>query len=300
MAAKPTPGELVRAILRGGGDEVAIIAPFIKVEALRSVLAAVPQSSRIRCVTRWLPRDIAAGVSDPEIINVLEERGDFSLSLVDVLHAKLYIGGDKCLVGSSNVTFSGLGEARERSNIEVLVTVSVDDPGVTEVLNEISRAERMATRDDASMARRLADSLSPLLGRSSDGAGAWFPRSRRPERAYEVYRNVPVGYLASAEKILLRDVAMANIQPGFNEHEFKTSMRSLLSRIPFSREILTQGEDVTLTRADAQSYLEVVSAGEFSVDDLWRSFVSWMSYFYSDQVMKQEIADIGLRRAQTL
>jgi hypothetical protein len=300
MAGKHTPGELVRAIFRGGGDEVTIIAPFIKVEALRSILAAVPQSSRIRCVTRWLPRDIAAGVSDPEIINVLEERGNFSLSLVDVLHAKLYIGGNQCLVGSSNVTFPGLGEAREKSNIEILVVVSVDDPGVTDVLNEISRTERMATRDDASMARRMADSLSPLLATSSDGTGTWFPRSRRPQRAFEFYKNVPVGYLASAEKVLLGDVAMANIQPGFDEDEFRASIRFLLSRIPFSRAILTEGEDVTLTRADAQSYLEVMSAGEFSVDDLWRSFVSWMSHFYSDQVMKQEISDIGLRRAQTL
>ncbi len=300
MTSKHTPGELVRTAFEGGGAEVIIIAPFIKVEALRSILAAIPKSSRVRCVTRWLPRDIAAGVSDPEIIDVLLERGNFSLSLVDILHAKLYIAGDKCLVGSSNVTFPGLGEAGEKSNIEVLVAVSVNDPNVTEVLNEISQAERMATRDDASMARRLADSISPLLVTSSDGGGVWFPRSRRPERAYDFYRNVPVGYLASAERILLGDVAMANIQPGHNEDEFKASIRTLLSRIPFVRTILTEGEDVTLTRADAQSYLAAVSAGEFSADDLWRSFVSWMSYFYSDQVMKQEIADIGLRRAQTL
>ena len=299
MSPRPTPGELVRTAFQGESDEVTIVAPFIKVEALRSLLAVVPESSRVRCVTRWLPRDIAAGVSDPEIIDVLEERGNFSIFLVDALHAKLYLAGKKCLVGSSNVTMPGLGAAG-KNNIEVLVTVSSDDPAVAQVLDEISLVERPATRDDAYMARRLADSLSPLLTTSSDGKGVWFPRSRRPERAYEFYKHAPRGYLGSAEKILLGDIARANIQPGYDENTFRTLIRSLLGEIPFGREILTENEDVTLTRADAQAYLDSVAAGDFSVDDLWYSFVSWMSYFYSDQVMKQEIAEIALRRAQVL
>ena len=99
---------------------------------------------------------------------------------------------------------------------------------------------------------------------------------------------------------MLADIARANIQPGYDKKAFRMAIRSLLSQIPFGREILTENEDATLTRADAQAYLESVAAGDFSVDDLWSSFVSWMSYFYSDQVMKQEIAEIALRRAQIL
>ena len=86
--------------------------------------------------------EVAAGVSDPEILDVLEEHGDFDLSLVDRLHAKLYIAGDRCLVGSANTTLAGLGEAGDGGNIEALVETTIDDPGIAATLDEIARAER--------------------------------------------------------------------------------------------------------------------------------------------------------------
>ena len=57
---------------------------------------------------------------------------------------------------------------------------------------------------------------------------------------------------------------------------------------------------VTLTRADAHSHLELLAAGDFSTNDLWLAFVNWMAYFFPDEVMKQQIAEVALRRAQLL
>ena len=37
-----------------------------------------------------------------------------------------------------------------------------------------------------------------------------------------------------------------------------------------------------------------------STNDLWLAFVNWMAYFFPDQVMKQQIAEVALRRAQLL
>lgn len=298
--APSTQGELIRGFLKDADEQVVIVAPFIKVAALRSILSSIPLGISVRCVTRWLPRDIAAGASDPEIIYVLEERGNFHLSLVDSLHAKLYVSGRACLVGSANVTLAALGEAEEGNNIEVLATVSIEDPGVAKLLNEISRMERPATRDDADVARRLANSLSPLLTSTSEGTAVWFPRSRRPEQAYDFYTNPPQGYLATAERILLGDVASANIQPGSDRDGFRSAVRRRLARIPLCDSLLTQDEDSMLTHADAQSYLQSIAGGEFSINDLWNSFISWMSYFYSDKVIRQEIAEVALRRAQGL
>ena len=84
----PTQGTLIRGLFRDTEGDVAIIAPFIKVGALSSLLEVIPPTVNVRCVTRWLPREVSAGVSDPEIIGVLEQRGNFTLSLVDNLHAK--------------------------------------------------------------------------------------------------------------------------------------------------------------------------------------------------------------------
>ena len=55
-----------------------------------------------------------------------------------------------------------------------------------------------------------------------------------------------------------------------------------------------------LTRADANSWLEAIAGDDFSPSDLWTAFVNWMAYFFPDRVMKQEIAEIALRRARLL
>ena len=295
-----TQGSRIRGLLAGAVGVVSVIAPFIKVDALRSLLDVIPENVRVRCVTRWLPREVAAGVSDPEILDVLEERGNFDLSLVDRLHAKLYISGDKCLVGSSNVTFAGMGEGGDDSNIEVLVETAVDDPSIGATLREISQAERPATRSMARAARRLADSLPAEKKTPVDDDAHWFPGSRRPEFAFHFYSQPPSGYVGTADRLLLADLARSNVQPGLGEDEFRSTIRSLLSAIPIAGVILKSKQDRTFTRADAQSYLEGIAGDRFSATDLWNAFVNWMAYFFPDLVMKQEISEIALRRAQIM
>ena len=229
---------------------------------------------------------------------MLEKRGNFNLSLVGRLHAKLYISGNRCLVGSSNVTFAGMGEGREDSNIEILVETVVDDPSVVATLREISQAERPATRSIALAARRLADSLPAGTKAAVEADAPWFPGSRRPEYAFHFYSRPPTGYVGTADGLLLADLARSNVQPGLSEDEFSSTIRSLLSAIPIADVILRSREDWTFTRADAQSYLESIVGGQFSVNDLWNAFVNWMAHFFPDLLMKQEISEIGLRRAQ--
>ena len=297
-AVGQTEGDRIRALFHGAQGEVAIIAPFIKVGALISLLEVVPPDTHIRCVTRWLPREVAAGVSDPEVLDVLEERGRFTLTLVDSLHAKLYIAGDDCLAGSSNVTLPGLGETSD-GNIEVLVATTIQDPGVASTLGDIAEAERPATRALAEATRRLADSLAQAAV-EPDSEKPWFPHSRRPEHAFRLYARPPTGYLVEADRILLSDVAGSNVPLGLEEQRFRTEIRALLATIPLAEALLDATEDVTLTRADAHSHLEPLATGDFSTNDLWLAFVNWMAYFFPDQVMKQEIAEVALRRAQLL
>ena len=299
-AKSDTQGGRIRALFENAAHGVAIIAPFIKVDALRSLLDVIPSDVHLRCVTRWLPREVAAGVSDPEILDTLDERGNFSLSLVDRLHAKLYIAGDRCLAGSANVTLTGLGEGGDYNNIEVLVETTIADSAIAATLEAISQAERPATRTMAQAARRLADSLSTSMTSAADLEELWFPSSRQPEYAYRFYTHPPSRYVGATDRILLADLARLNLQPGLNEDDFRTAIRSLLAAIPIAGTLLDATEDMILTRTNAHSYLKTIAGDKFSTNDLWLAFVNWMAYFYSDQVMKQEIAEIALRRAQLL
>ena len=300
MIAGDTQGARIRALFEYADDDVAVIAPFIKVDALRSLLEVIPEALHLRCVSRWLPREIAAGVSDPEVLELLEERGNFSLSLVDRLHAKLYIAGDRCLVGSANVTVAGLGEGGARSNIEVLVEATIDDPEIAAVLGEIAQAERTATISMARMARLLADSLANSTTLADALDVRWFPRGRRPEQAYRFYVDPPKGFVGVADSVLIADLAGSNLPPGLDEHKFRDSIRSLLAAIPPAKTLLETSEDTMLTRADVTSWLETITGDEFSTSDLWIAFVNWMAYFFPDRVMKQEVAEIALRRARVL
>ena len=299
-AAGRTWGDRIRALFENDTAGVAVIAPFIKVDALRSLLAVIPSGTHLRCVTRWLPREVAAGVSDPEILDTLEERGHFTLSLVDRLHAKLYIAGGRCLAGSSNVTLAGLGDAGGPANIEVLVETTVDDPGIAATLEQVSREERRATRAMARAARGLADSLSTSKDSAADLEAPWFPSSRRPELAYRFYLQPPSGYATTADRILLVDLARSDLPPGLAADDFRATIRSLLAALPIAGTLLDAAEDTTLTRADAHPCLETVAGDEFTANDLWLAFVNWMAYFFPDRVMKQEIAEIALRRARRL
>ena len=292
-------GGRIRALFEGAVKGAIVIAPFIKVDALRSLLDVIPSDLHFRCVTRWLPREVAAGVSDPEVLDILEDRGNFSLSLVDRLHAKLYIAGDRCLAGSANVTLAGLGEGDDR-NIEVLVETTIADPGIAATLEEISLSERPATKIMAEAARRLADSLPTSTTSAVDLQAHWFPRSRRSEQAYRFYTESPSGYTGAADRTLLADLASSNLQPGLKQNEFRVAIRSLLAAIPIAGGLLEATDDTTLTRTDAHSFLETIAGDEFSTNDLWLAFVNWMAFFFSDQVITQEIAEIALRRAQSL
>ena len=293
-----TQGEQIRSLFDIPCREVKIIAPFIKTAAFKSLLSVIPIETKVICITRWRTREIAAGVSDIEIIRILQKRGNFELHLVDNLHAKLYIAGERCLVGSSNVTLAGLGESSD-PNIEILVETKANDPNVALVLNEINSTKIAATEEMAFAILQIANSLNIENFPQVDNF-IWVPHSRRPELSYKLYVNPPTKNIIQADKVLLSDLAMANLPPNLTESEFKLYFRGLLENFPLANEVLNYSNDTIVTFGESHTYFEEFSDNNFSSHDLWLAFVSWMAYFFSDDVMEHHIIEIALRRAQLL
>lgn len=293
-------GDRIRKLFAAASREVVIVAPFMKVDALRSLLDVISRDVFVRCVTRWIPREIAAGVSDLEVLDMLEERGNCRLSLVDTLHAKIYIGDDDCLAGSSNVTHSGLGEGDTGGNIEVLVETVICNPGVKDTLDQIARSERRATRAMAESTRRLANSLNVLKTNTLGQNYVWFPCSRRPEAAFQFYQEPPIEHIGAADRYTVIDVANLELQVGLDRIRFNEGVRALLSAIPIAEDILVSSTDIMVRLSDVHAYIEALPETEFSVMDRWNAFVEWMVYFFPEEVMKQEITEIGLRRAKRI
>ena len=289
-------GHRIRELFSTAKESVSIIAPFIKIGALCSLTEVVDPDIHLQCVTRWLPEEVAAGVTDPTIIYELQKRGKYSLTIVDSLHAKMYIADDRCLTGSVNTTNKGFGDA-DNSNIEILVESSVDDPDIKKTLLDIAQAERVATIEMAEKIMVLATSLPQ---RDINVDEFWFPRSNKPDDAFKFYSNMPEEYISEADRLLLLDLEGTKIPPGLSEPEFRFEICSLLSEIPLVDALLDVTNDITLTRTDAYPQLKVLENEEFSVNDLWKSLVKWTVYFFPDKVMSQEIAEVALRRARLI
>ena len=295
-----TAGQRIRALFQNAGNAT-IVAPFIKVDALRSLLQAVPDHIPMTCVTRWLPREVAQGVSDPEALEVLSDRTNATLFLVDRLHAKLYIADNRCLVGSANVTFAGFGENARSGNIEALVETTADNPDIADTLANIHHEAILATQAMADAVRRLADSLCPSdMPSDLSTEPTWFPVSRHPENAYQMYVSPPTGYLRTTDRRLLADIAKSNVRPGLSEALFRETIRRQLNAMPMSRPVLDASRDSLFTRQDADKFIESITTEDWSATDIWIAFVRWMAYFFSDKVASQEVSEIALRRAQVV
>ena len=100
------PGELLVEAARGA-HEVVLIAPYMKERTLRSLIEHFDRDAALTCVTRWLPGDIDAGVSDIAVQAIRAEPW-WAFRLHASLHAKYYRFDDEVFVGSVNVTASGV------------------------------------------------------------------------------------------------------------------------------------------------------------------------------------------------
>lgn len=293
-----TQGEQIRSLFDIPCREVKIIAPFIKTAAFESLLSVIPIETKVICITRWRTREIAAGVSDVEVFDILLERGNSELFLLHNLHAKLYVADERCLVGSSNVTLAGLGESSD-ANIEILVETEVNDPNVALVLNEVDSNKIAATEEMTFAILKIANSLNIENFPQVDNF-IWVPHSRRPELSYKLYVNPPTENVIQADRVLLNDLAVANLPPNLIESEFKLYFQGLLGNFPLAAEVLNYSNDTVVTFGNSHTYFEKFSDDDFSSHDLWLAFVSWMAYFFPNEVIEHHITEIALRRGRLL
>ncbi|MFI8879509.1 phospholipase D family protein [Streptomyces sp. NPDC055243] len=233
------PGRIwkqIEELMEGAHGRVTLVAPFIKREVLTATLSALPNTvEEIECITRWIPEEVAAGVSDPEIIELIDEDRRLRIALCPSLHAKLYLTGERCLIGSANMTGKATGRA-PNANIEILVEAPADHPEVVRVLAEITARTVEATPHMAELVRRQADLLKEHRPTASDQSReeapqGWYPVTRRPEALYPYYcGSAQLG--RSVEAAILRDLALLGMPAGLSETEFSDVIESRLREIP--------------------------------------------------------------------
>ncbi len=183
-------------------QEILLVAPFIKASVLERLLNQTSADVSLKCITRWFPEEIVAGVSDLEVWNLIENHPNSSLWLRPDLHAKYYRIDNRCLVGSANLTNKALGWSN-CPNLELLVTLSADEPTVKTFETELLKACIPVTEDlfeQMSLTVQLLTEQTPsaiainslsveipednITIKDSVNEDAWLPTLRNPEDLY--------------------------------------------------------------------------------------------------------------------
>ena len=281
------PGDALLDIVRSAKDALVIVAPYIKVATLQKIVdKTLNDCTSLTCLTRWRPEDIATGVCDLEILDVIEKFSGGKLLIHPNLHAKYYRGDGRCLVGSANLTHRGLGWAAP-ANIELLIKPPYNFDGL-KWEERLLEAAIPATQQLKEAIKREAERLlasgtlsrPPEVDQSTD-AVQWVPRCPAPERLWDIYSDRGLEMIISTTlEAAQRDLATLAIPSGLTKNLFESYVTSILKQIPLILKIdnlALSGLPDNHARTILQDHLGGVAPN--TADQAWRILKSWLIYF---------------------
>lgn len=147
--------DAVESLLARNSGPAIIVAPFAKETVIDRLCSLV--DDRVDLYTRWLPHEIATGVSDLGVLAPVARTGG-ATRLHPRLHAKLYLRGNQALVGSANASSTGLGY-RHPSAVELVVPVNLPSDPISRLLNLLGNSTVQA---DAGLQAALEEEASRI------------------------------------------------------------------------------------------------------------------------------------------
>jgi hypothetical protein len=271
-------GDRLLALVRDAED-LTIVAPFITIPGIQPILSALPSDRTLAIFTRWRPDEVATGVSDPRVFDLISERGG-TLSLHPVVHAKAYVAGIRALVGSANLTTNGMGWSRPGA-VELLVETPAEDSALTSLLAVLRATSSSATQADRDAVLAAAAMLPPAQVQAPTEATDhtdWLPTYRPPEVLWRAY----AGQREDSVMALVRpDLEALGVPVGLtSESAFNTYVGAIL-RQGFAGRVARECSNLTTMKA-VQRLVEICDEAGRLVDDpadSWETIAAWIAYF---------------------
>ena len=218
-------GEMLVAALASATRSVVLAAPFIKEAILSRVLAQVSSQVTVVVYTRWRPDEIASGVSDLAVLDVIRARQGSSLFLCPSLHAKYYRHDGWAWIGSANLTGAALGWSQQ-PNLELLHRAPWPSSEF-EAFETALRQRSIPATEDIRQQVALAVALLPVPQPEPirDGApappGPFLPRTRHPEQLLLMYSRRTDDLTAAARSQAAADLAALATPQGLSNEAFR-------------------------------------------------------------------------------
>lgn len=302
-----TLGKDVVSLLENAKCNALVVAPFVRSNALDTLLSHIPAGTQTTVVTRWRPTDLLMGVADLGVYDLTISKGA-SLYLRYDLHAKLFAADDRCLVGSANVTDTALGW-RSPQNLELLVTVSRSEPEVARFEERLFKGAISAT---AALRDRLAEFLDnyqgpkpPITKLGAETPGQlrpdWIPRIRNPEELFAVYSgSADIG--RAALQAMREDLGQLDVAPGMNEALFREWIAAAISQTPLIQTVISHIEQKgEVTELDIATFLRKfgIDSDAFRPREVLENLERWLTCFFPAQYETAR-ESIKLIRAQSV
>lgn len=306
-------GEVAAAISRvlcGATRNIVLVAPFMKAGTLARLLDGISRGVQVECFTRWRPEEVASGVSDLEVADLIEALPEGSLFLVSNLHGKLYCGDDAAVATSANLTATALGW-REPANLELSIPLPRSASAIADFEARLRTACVSATPEIRALVEDAAAHLpvhphagpkwpdhqqEEPLGEPS-GRLLWMPTTLVPSELFSLYlgRDHHVSRLAADDAY--RDLEMLGVPTGLDHSAFRQVIRALLVQHPVLSRLRTMALTESLSFDDAERLLDVAeNQGFVGAREMFRVATRWLAWWFSDElVVQQEEGRIMLR-----
>ncbi|WP_156671059.1 MULTISPECIES: hypothetical protein [unclassified Mycobacterium] len=275
-------GEALLKLAASSRHEFVMCAPFAKQAVVQRVLSLVPEGARVALYTRWRPEDVAAGVSDIQVLPTVRSRGGV-VYLHDCLHAKFYRNESQVLLGSANLTATALGWS-QRPNIELLVHSTIEQ--IAEVERYLSAESTEANDELAREIDEIAQQLpaAPLdpqdnVEKAAALIDVWVPQLRMPSDLYSAYSK-GVGSLSSRSAAAAAvDLAVLDLPVGLDKRQFELLVGHRLRCQPLIRSI-----DEHLNRPRRfgevrEKLSQLTGYDRAQADDTWQTVMRWLLEF---------------------
>ena len=226
-------------------QEAIIVAPYIKEQPLKLFLESVAPNARITCVSRWTPQDIQAGTTDLACRSLIMEHGGTFL-LHNRLHAKYYRFDSNILIGSANLTASGMN-IHYAGNLEILC--SPPEGFAWELFENLLflNSREVTDAEFDAWSRIVPTNLTrpqQPVPHKEDTIISWRTVTRNPEYLWLAYQHdqqeIPI---PEQRVIATEEVATLAIPSGLDRDQFNTWINISLKSAPFIDSVLaTQGQ----------------------------------------------------------
>lgn len=288
-------GDSVLDVIRSARSTVLIAAPYIKMKALERLMSNMsPALDSFTCVTRWLPADIAAGVCDLEILDLVEKYPGGKLLVHPHLHAKYYRADQRCLIGSANLTNRGLGWVTP-SNIELVVelpagSANLDKWEKTLVDSAVVANQELRKQIKCEAERLITEDVPYEILEKEEIVGnevpssQWVPMCPVPEELWNVYIGQGLDEIVtSAWRAAQMDLNALQVPSGLSESLFEVYISSIFKGMPVIREIQFLASE-GLTDAQAQDFLKTKfhESTQSETERMWNVLKAWFICFLSD------------------